>query len=170
MSEEPEAYKVAREVLLSVFSGDKKTSDKVQAKVAEVTNGTTVIYVTDDGLAAALSAVDIPFIKPIIVRRKLASGVSSDQWLFSAKSTDGSFSTKDLIKAWNKWEEFISKNPTHPFTFAICTAKNMVRCKQIKECKQPFVSFRHPDGKSIFHVPENSKRHKEYLMHGLTQL
>ena len=149
---------------------DKEISEQAQAKMLEVENGSTVVYVTDDHLAAALVAVGVPFQRPAIIRRKAANGKEITQWMFSDKNVAGDLQTKSLIKEWNRWERFISVNPSHPFTFAICAVKNLPRIQEIKRDAKPYVSFRHPNGTHILHVSEGSKRHTEYVLQGLKQL
>ena len=149
---------------------ERKPGKAPESDIVNLDNKSGVRFVHDDQLAAALSAVGIPFVKPVVVKRESANATVRETFLFAERNAEGDMITGKLIKAWVKWEDFVSRNPDHPFTFAICAAKNVQRAQELRANAAAYLSFKVPGKKSIVHVVKGSKRHEALVTRGFQQV
>lgn len=136
----------------------------------EVQQGTAVIHVRNLDLAVCLLSVGVLLRKdPPYTHLKLRNG--EHQWVFNFNPTDsdGQFKTMDLVKSFSEDMKFISEKPNHPLTFAMCAVKNRASFKEHMAKDVPFVAFK-GRGPAILYVKEGSKKHKNCIAKGMTQV
>ena len=75
-----------------------------------------------------------------------------------------------LIEAYKEREKFISENPEHPFTFAMCAVQNLHSFREHLTKDIPYVGFQAKGGKAILYVKEGSKKHRRQVEKGSTQV
>lgn len=107
----------------------------------------------DSYLAAALMALGI---EPVgqepcrIITREHLSG-ETFQFYFKPVSNCGKFRTRDMLAAWVEGEDWVEKNPEHPFAYAMAAVKNYGSLIRFIKSRAPYGWVSH--GKSIAMLP-----------------
>ena len=133
--------------------------------------GTVIIHVRNTELAVCLLAVGILLREdPPYTHKKLRSGIREVTFNFKPHNADGDMDTQTLIDGYREREKFISENPTHPFTFAMCSVHNLYSFRDHFAKDIPYVGFQAKDGRSILYVKEGSRKHRLQIEKGSTQV
>jgi len=130
-----------------------------------------VIHVTNIDLAICLISVGIPLRDdPPFTHIRLLNGEERFIFNFHSASEDGTENTGKLIQAFREDAKFISENPTHPFTFAMCALKNRERFREVLSKSKPWVAFRNSrGGKANLLVVEGSRKHQQCIRKGMVR-
>ena len=140
----------------------------------QIKEGSSIIFVKDRELAAALIAVGIPPRKdPGYTHVKRADG--SEQWTFHFyhATEDGQITTYECIEGWKGDIAWIQANPMHPFAFAMAAIKNLNKLRDLAKQDIPFVAFRvagSEGGTATLLVKEGGKKHQAAIKKGLKQV
>lgn len=134
---------------------------------------TAIYQVKDKRLAACLLAVGIRLRKdPPYLQVKTPDGVIHTTFNFLPSCDEGLLKTGDLIKAWSRDLDYISENPMHPFTFAMCAIRNYQDILEHLKNDVPYVAFSATaDGKkATLLVKEGSRKHKAAEDRGMKRI
>lgn len=138
--------------------------------INEVTNGTAVVHIRNLDLASCLTAVGVALRKdPPYTHVRLANGEDQFTFNFESRDSDGQFTTMELAEAFRQDMRFIDENPVHPFTFAMCALKNQRNLKRWMKNSTPYVGFKWRGG-AVLYVIKGSRKHKNAIAKGLTQI
>ena len=136
----------------------------------EIGVGTTICYVQDDALAAALISVNIPTRKDPAVMSVLYDGKHQYSYAFYPHSEDGLVSTKECIIAWANDLQWIKDNPEHRFAYAMAAVKNLAKLKEIKSQHTPAIAMRMDGSKATLLVKPGGPKHKAAIVKGYKQI
>ena len=131
---------------------------------------TQIIQVRDTKLAAALLTVGLPLRKdPPYFKKENADGSTYLVWNFETKTKDGMFTAVELIKAWNKEEEFVEANQNHPFSMAAQAIRNYRKMVEHTHNQKPFVSYKYQNSKQIAWVVKGSDEEENCIERGMVR-
>lgn len=125
-------------------------------------------------LAVCLAAVGVPLRQdPPYTYRVFGDGTKEVTYNFDTRTIGQppNFNTADLIKAFTEADDFIAKNPMHPFTFALAAVRNrQVFLEHIKN-DTPFIGLydENDSGRTVY-VKLDSNRHRSLLDQGYIEL
>jgi len=107
----------------------------------------------DSYFAAALMALGIEPVEAepvrVITREHLSGG--QFQFFFKAVSDCGRYRTRDMLQAWREGEEWVAKNPDHPFAYAMAATWNYRDLLKFIKGRAPYAWIAR--GKSIAMLP-----------------
>lgn len=104
-------------------------------------------------LVAALMTMGVDPVgsEPVrIVAREHRAG-ETYQFFFKPTTADGKYRTRQLLKWWIEGEEFVEKNPDHPFAQCVAFALNMKSVMKYVKGAVPHVFLRR--GKAVAMLP-----------------
>lgn len=129
--------------------------------------GTVVYPVQNVDLASCLIAVGIPLRNdPPYVYGKQENGDEVLVCMFHPHNEAKDLHTEELIAAFSQDMKFIEANPTHPFTFAMCSIKNRASILDHIKNDTPQIGFR-GRGKGTLLVKEGSEKYHRCLAKGM---
>lgn len=102
-------------------------------------------------LVAALLTMDVRPVdaEPVrIITREHRAG-ENYQFYLEARSRDGKYRTRDLLKFWIEGESWVERNPDHPFAYAMAMALNLRGIHKFVKEKAPHVFLQRGKGVAL---------------------
>tara|TARA_R110002153_G_scaffold84197_2_gene211029 strand:+ start:17946 stop:18353 length:408 start_codon:yes stop_codon:yes gene_type:complete len=133
-------------------------------------SGTNIVQVSNTDLAVCLASVGVK-LREDPPYTHLVRGEET-YWVFNFEATDvsGTLDTKKMCEAFSQDAKWMTDHPQHPFTFAMVALKNFRTFRDFMETSKPYVSFKAPNGASVLHVVQDSKKHARCIEKGMVQI